>query len=146
MKILKKQRTKKMSNLTKQVGGTHYQKEIQPWDIIAEYKMNWFQGEILKYVTRFKYKGGKQDLEKAVTVAVKAHINNIKGSAKNTFTDIPFILQYVKEYTKDEPGDLLPYLWKIVTWLLNGNYGSVKVIIESLMDEIYGKEETSTAD
>lgn len=49
-----------------QVGGDHYRNQgIQPWDFIAANKLDWFQGTIIKYVTRWNSKGGVQDLEKA---------------------------------------------------------------------------------
>lgn len=141
MKTLKKQRMKKMSNTIEQVGGTHYQNEIQPWDIIAEYKMNWFQGEILKYVTRFKHKGGKQDLEKAISIADKANDININGCSKEiSATSIPFILQYIWDYTKEEPGDLLGNLYNILNFIINGRYDDTKMVIISLIKNIYGEE------
>lgn len=49
-----------------QVGGAHYKtKAIQPWDYIAANSLDYFQGNIVKYVSRWKDKGGMQDLEKA---------------------------------------------------------------------------------
>lgn len=39
----------------KQVGGDHYAKhKIQPWDIIDEYGLNFYEGNILKYLLRRK--------------------------------------------------------------------------------------------
>lgn len=48
-----------------QVGGSHYQLPIQPWDYIAANKLGFFDGNVVKYVTRWPEKGGVQDLEKA---------------------------------------------------------------------------------
>lgn len=49
-----------------QVGGDHYKsKAIQPWDYIAANGLGYFEGNIVKYVTRYKEKGGVADLEKA---------------------------------------------------------------------------------
>ena len=51
--------------LLKQVGGTHYNKHtIQPWDIIDEYDLNYYEGNIIKYVLRSKGKR-LEDLKKA---------------------------------------------------------------------------------
>ncbi len=48
-----------------QVGGTHYKvKAIQPWDYIAANDIGYFEGNIIKYVSRWKDKGGLDDLEK----------------------------------------------------------------------------------
>ena len=50
----------------KQIGGEHYKsKAIQPWDYIASNGLGYFEGNIIKYVTRWRDKGGVDDLEKA---------------------------------------------------------------------------------
>jgi hypothetical protein len=49
----------------KQVGGEHYQKGIQPWDYIITNKLGYLEGNIIKYISRWKDKGGVQDLRKA---------------------------------------------------------------------------------
>jgi hypothetical protein len=50
----------------RQVGGEHYrQRSIQPWDIWQEYGMNAFEGAVLKYLLRWRDKGGVEDLKKA---------------------------------------------------------------------------------
>ena len=49
-----------------QVGGDHYKgKAIQPWDYIAAQNLGYFEGNIVKYVSRWKVKGGLDDLRKA---------------------------------------------------------------------------------
>ena len=49
-----------------QVGGTHYKdKDIQPWDYIAANKLGYFEGNVVKYISRWKNKGGVEDLKKA---------------------------------------------------------------------------------
>ena len=50
---------------SKQVGGTHYQKEIQPWDIISVWGLDYWAGDVVKYILRYKYKNGVEDLKKA---------------------------------------------------------------------------------
>ena len=50
-----------------QVGGTHYQGyEYQPIELIEDLKLNFTEGCILKYAIRFRDKGGKEDLLKAL--------------------------------------------------------------------------------
>lgn len=52
--------------IRKQIGGSHYSKRtIQPWDIISEYGLDYWAGNVIKYVLRHKDKNGKEDLEKA---------------------------------------------------------------------------------
>lgn len=49
-----------------QIGGNHYKKlKIQPMRYSMENKLDPLQHNIVKYVTRFRDKGGVQDLEKA---------------------------------------------------------------------------------
>ena len=55
-----------------QVGGTHYKdKAIQPWDYIASNNMGYLEGNVVKYVSRWKEKGGVQDLKKAMHYLTK---------------------------------------------------------------------------
>jgi len=49
-----------------QTGGHHYvMKAIQPWDFIIANNLGYLEGNIIKYVTRHKEKGGIEDLKKA---------------------------------------------------------------------------------
>jgi len=54
-----------MSANDKQVGGTHYLRAIQPWDFIAANDIGFFEGNVIKYVTRWRDKAGVDDLKKA---------------------------------------------------------------------------------
>jgi len=51
-----------MSNANKrQVGGGHYKdqlkkQKLQHWDVAADHEYDYFQGQITKYVDRWKYK------------------------------------------------------------------------------------------
>lgn len=49
----------------RQVAGTHYQSEIQHWDYVVANDLDYFQGQITKYVSRWKKKNGVADLRKA---------------------------------------------------------------------------------
>jgi Protein of unknwon function (DUF3310) len=55
-----------MSTNTVQVGGDHYKsKGIQPWDFIVTNNLGYLEGNIIKYVSRHREKGGVTDLLKA---------------------------------------------------------------------------------
>lgn len=54
-----------MSANNRQVGGGHYRKGIQHWDFAAAQNMDYFQGQITKYICRWKDKNGIEDLRKA---------------------------------------------------------------------------------
>lgn len=73
-------RTKAM---LKQVGGEHYNKHgnIQPWDIIDNYGLNFYEGNALKYLLRSK--GDRvEDLEKAKHY-IEKEIENLGGTIEN---------------------------------------------------------------
>ena len=72
-----------MSANDRQHGGDHYKKtSIQVWDFIAANEMDWFQGSIVKYVTRWHMKGGIEDLLKAQHVLDK-YIEVIRGTEES---------------------------------------------------------------
>lgn len=55
-----------MSALNKQVAGDHYKSQlIQPVEYIHANEIGFFEGNVIKYVTRWRDKGGIADLEKA---------------------------------------------------------------------------------
>lgn len=75
----------------KQVDGEHYKKygDLQPWDVIVAWKMDYLTGTALKYIARWKDKGGIKDLEKAIHFLEK-QIEVAKAAEKsNQFTQAP---------------------------------------------------------
>lgn len=48
-----------------QVGGNHYDMPIQPIEYILKNNLGFAEGNIIKYVSRYKSKGGVEDLKKA---------------------------------------------------------------------------------
>lgn len=62
----KVEKSDKESQLKIQVDGNHYKNlVIQPAEYSFKNELNWHQGEIIKYVTRYNLKNGRKDLEKA---------------------------------------------------------------------------------
>ena len=54
----------------RQVGGDHYRSlPIQPSHYIRANDLGWYEGNIVKYVTRYRQKGGKADLQKVIHYA-----------------------------------------------------------------------------
>ncbi len=51
--------------MSRQVGGNHYKRAHQPWEIIEEWNLNYWAGNVLKYLLRYPYKNGVEDLKKA---------------------------------------------------------------------------------
>lgn len=55
-----------MNALDEQVGGSHYKDfEIQPVEFIHRNGIDFLSGNVIKYLCRWKSKGGLNDLEKA---------------------------------------------------------------------------------
>ena len=47
-------------------GPGHYKdKAIQPWDFIVSNNLGYLEGNVIKYVSRWRQKGGVEDLRKA---------------------------------------------------------------------------------
>lgn len=58
---------KKTSARTSQIGGSHYREmAIQPADYILANRIGWAEGCAIAYISRWRQKGGIEDLEKAV--------------------------------------------------------------------------------
>ena len=63
-------REKRNNRMQKQIGGNHYQQfPFQPKDLAHRMDLGFFQGNVIKYVCRYKFKNGLQDLEKALDYA-----------------------------------------------------------------------------
>ncbi len=66
MADIEKNLQENLEGLRKQVGGDHYNKhKMQPFDIIDEYGLNFYEGNVLKYLLRWRNKNGSEDLLKA---------------------------------------------------------------------------------
>ena len=52
---------------SRQVGGSHYKDmRIQPTEYINKNNLGYMEGNVIKYVSRHKSKGGAQDIKKAI--------------------------------------------------------------------------------
>ena len=61
-----------MSANNHQIGGTHYARHaIQPWDYIVANNLGYLEGNIVKYISRWRDKGGVDDLRKVIHYAEK---------------------------------------------------------------------------
>lgn len=56
-----------MSALDVQVGGNHYRQfAIQPSEYCQKNKLTWCEANVVKYVSRHRFKGGAEDINKAI--------------------------------------------------------------------------------
>ena len=54
-----------MSHKEDKINPSYYRKKIQVTDFIIEYEMGFLEGNIVKYISRYKSKNGIEDLKKA---------------------------------------------------------------------------------
>lgn len=60
----------KLDALHDQVGGRHYKElKIQPVEYIMANDIPYVEGNIIKYITRWKQKGGVEDIKKVIHYA-----------------------------------------------------------------------------
>lgn len=51
----------------KQIAGNHYKVvKYQPWDVVHDWELGYFDGTALKYISRWRRKNGVEDLKKAI--------------------------------------------------------------------------------
>ena len=62
----------------------HYNHGIQTTDYICSWGMNFCEGNIVKYVTRWKYKDGVDDLKKA-----RWYINKLISDVEKSQSNLP---------------------------------------------------------
>ena len=87
--IDEKERRNNMESLLSQVGGTHYKDmEIQPIEYIMKNKLDFPQGSVVKYISRYRSKNKDEDVKKVIHFAI-------------------LILQLEYGYTDEQIGSLL---------------------------------------
>lgn len=52
---------------TQQVGGSHYAAELQHWDVMEDFDIEYLLATASKYIMRWRKKGGLQDLKKSMS-------------------------------------------------------------------------------
>lgn len=74
--------------LNKQVGGSHYKSlKIQPVEYILANDLGWCEGNIVKYITRWRQKNGLDDIRKVIHYAeilLAEEEKKMHGSNSNT--------------------------------------------------------------
>lgn len=69
-----------VETLKHQVGGDHYMKMVmQPIELIMQAQLSYIQGNIVKYISRYKYKNGLEDIKKTIQYAKFAMEYDDKG-------------------------------------------------------------------
>ena len=117
--------------ICKQVGGSHYQSDYQPLNLILKYNLNFIQGSIIKYVTRHRRKNKEEDLLKALSLCE----TGLK------FDKFNFLCSVDRKdiYDYCQKNELNSYLYEIVIiYILNKNYQDAIDYIKTIIKTEYG--------
>ena len=96
--IMKRRKKMKTKNNLQEVNGNHYERlEIEPVVLFKELKLNWFQAEPIKYISRFVNKNGVSDLNKAKHIISMAKDMGIFITIPERVT----ILQFLRDGNKE---------------------------------------------
>ena len=68
--MYRRSQEEKEKTTDKQIGGDHYKDfKIMPIEYITENKLNFCEGNIIKYISRHRRKNGAEDIKKAIHYA-----------------------------------------------------------------------------
>lgn len=117
--------------LDNQVGGLHYKTmEMQPIELITALKCSFIQGNIIKYISRYKYKNGKQDIEKCIhyaQLAIELKDKKVCGSQKISVNINRFILK----------NKLSLLQRKVISAAISNQYHNVILYCKDIIDKEY---------
>jgi hypothetical protein len=100
-----------------QIGGSHYVSQpIQPWDFIAQNGLGFFEGCVIKYVSRHRQKGGVEDLKKArhyldklIEIESAATVTALRGAPVTGVTTAALVTGVTKKSPFGYKPDGTPY-------------------------------------
>ena len=80
-----KEDMKRLFPTSRQEGGDHYRKHaIQPYTFITKNNLSFFQGNVIKYVVRYKDKNGIEDIRKIIHYC-ELEIESLTNEKENTY-------------------------------------------------------------
>lgn len=83
--------------MIKQVGGTHYQRlQYQTWDFVADFNLDFFTANAIKYLSRHQYKNGDEDLRKARSYIAKIKEKSIHAVEVDMTNAL--VLKYLNQF------------------------------------------------
>lgn len=127
------------SALDVQIGGSHYKDmDMQPIEVIIPLNLSFVQGNILKYVSRYKNKNGIEDLKKCIHYAKLAKEFEAKGEAivkvKNKKVRSTVATETIDEYCVRNK--IHGYAQYVINYLIVNNWDKVIEGCENLIIEL----------
>lgn len=120
-----------MKAIENQIGGGHYKNmAFQPIELITAIRCSFIQGCIIKYISRYKYKNGAQDIKKCIHYAQLAIELGDKKKCKEEVLSMN-----VNKYTIKNKLTILQH--KIITQAAYNKYGQVIKYCEELLQLEY---------
>ena len=141
-----------MSSYDTQVGGDHYKDmKIQPSEFINKNKMQFAEGNAIKYICRHQKKGGKQDLEKAkhyIDMIIERDYGDDAYRSQTFEVSLPndLSISYGDVETKWENNMTYEELQEKVSKLLDDTEEKMSNFIEEYNESIEDKEDENEVD
>jgi hypothetical protein len=121
--------------MQKQIGGNHYQQfPFQPTEFIHKMGLNFCQGNVIKYVCRYKFKNGLQDLEKALHYAEMLKDFHAEGYGE-TYNFERIDNPIVKTFFDKNSWVLNPMQVMIIKQVLLSNYDATIYRVQELITD-----------
>lgn len=128
-----------------QVGGDHYKGyDYQPLDLIENLNLSFAEGCILKYVIRFRDKGGKEDLLKALDYTRRELQKELKKDPKDRGKQIdPRNIAEVLSFCAQDriPREDKDFIFDVANYLHSGLMIKVADAIMAMIKSNYDEEE-----
>lgn len=120
----------KNNALDVQVGGSHYKnKKMQPIELITKTGCSFIQGCIWKYITRYKEKNGKEDINKCIHYAKLAI--ELKDEGQLGYRKIDIAKVYCKV------NELSPSQSSVIMLTAYDSYQRVIDVCKAILNEEY---------
>lgn len=131
-------------NNTSQVNGSHYESigSIEPVHMMKVFHMNWFQGEVLKYVSRHWDKNKEVDLDKAIHIMDMAIDLEVESPLVDNWSLLSpelyklrqdYIIQFRDKFTNDF------YIFgRLIDCILDADWEDAKHYTKQLKSIFYG--------
>lgn len=129
----------------RQVGGSHYKKEYEHWDWVEDIGLGYVEGCATKYVTRWRSKDGRKDLEKALHYTDKtielARDSNRENRVRTTFKawrddmPLPVVKATDKFIAANAIGEAAAcYVRMMVSWRKVPDLQAARLVIVSILE------------
>lgn len=120
-----------------QIGGNHYRKKYQHWDLVCDTGMPYLLGCATKYIARWRDKNGIEDLRKSIHYISKAEDRGIYMPRNKWYEFITFdttehrALELVKAFVRQLPHTEA----HIIRLIVEGSYTVATRNIERLIEQ-----------